>query len=364
MQVPAPHDDDPWRAFANRRIFPCLDGLRCLSILAVIAFHTFGHETGFRLVAHGHLGVELFFAISGFLITTLLVRERDASGGISLRKFYLRRSLRIFPLYFAVLAVYVLLVAFVERDPVTKTSFFGNLPFFATYTSNWFVPLDQGDRVIFYFAWSLATEEQFYLVWPLALGLLRGTLAPLVFMAALFAFDQVAEGMAAHGGLEAGAITTRMATSIATPICLGSILALLFARERTFRALHPVLGGRASALVIFALLVAAIFWPAAPALLIHVLMALLVGASVLGAHHWLAPLLENPVARYLGKVSYGLYLLHMLALNVTKRALPSLTGAPRFAVTLALATVAAGLSYRFFEGPILRFKERFARPTA
>ena len=358
------HDGDPYRAFVNQRIFPCLDGLRCLSILAVIAFHTFGHETSFRLVEHGHLGVELFFAISGFLITTLLLRERARTGSISLRGFYVRRSLRIFPLYFAVLALYVLIVSFLERDLVTKTSFFGNLPFFATYTSNWFVPLDQGDRVIFYFAWSLATEEQFYLVWPLALGFLRGTIAPLVFMVALFAVDQVAEGLVSRSLLDSHELGTKVATSIATPICLGSILALLLDRERTFHMLQPLLVGKATALVMFAALVAAICWPGMPMLGIHVLMVLLVGAAVLRANHWLAPLLENRVVKYLGQISYGLYLLHMLALNLAKRGMPSLTGAPRFALTLVIAVGAAALSYRFFEGPILRFKDRLGQRAA
>ena len=95
--------------------FGSLDGLRCLSILAVLWHHS-GVDIDFPLFHRGQLGVRLFFAISGFLITSLLIRERVRHGEVSLRKFYVRRSLRIFPLYYAILLTYVVVVAIVERD--------------------------------------------------------------------------------------------------------------------------------------------------------------------------------------------------------------------------------------------------------
>ncbi|MCX5745493.1 MAG: acyltransferase, partial [Proteobacteria bacterium] len=144
---------------------PALDGLRALSILAVIAHHGGGAAAGAASpLGRGHLGVQLFFVLSGFLITSLLIQERARSGGIDLARFYVRRSLRIFPLYFAVLALYVVVVGLTARHEPAGRAFFANLPYFATYTSNWMVSLDE-PRVIFYFAWSLAVEEQFYLVW-------------------------------------------------------------------------------------------------------------------------------------------------------------------------------------------------------
>ena len=98
--------------------FSSLDGLRCLSILAVIWVHTGIRLEGLRLTYQGHLGVDLFFAISGFLITTLLLREREERGRISLRAFYIRRSLRIFPLYYTVVLLYVIVVWALEpRTP-------------------------------------------------------------------------------------------------------------------------------------------------------------------------------------------------------------------------------------------------------
>ena len=87
------------------------------------------------------MGVELFFVISGFLITTLLLRERTANGRVSLKNFYARRTLRIFPLYCAALALYVIMVYVHERHSEAGQQFFHNLRYFATYTSNMFVDL-------------------------------------------------------------------------------------------------------------------------------------------------------------------------------------------------------------------------------
>jgi peptidoglycan/LPS O-acetylase OafA/YrhL len=90
-------------AYRRRPEFLSLDGLRCLSILAVVWHHSLTAPASGRLLNLGFLGVDLFFVISGFLIVTLLLRERFLSGTISLEKFYLRRTLRIFPLYYGLI---------------------------------------------------------------------------------------------------------------------------------------------------------------------------------------------------------------------------------------------------------------------
>src|SRR5678816_1344035 len=92
-----------YRAYLGLERFPSLDGLRALSIVPVIWHHSTPRQLE-GVLGKGPLGVHLFFAISGFLITTLLLRERRATGAISIAGFYARRSLRIFPLYYAVLA--------------------------------------------------------------------------------------------------------------------------------------------------------------------------------------------------------------------------------------------------------------------
>ena len=155
--------------FVAIRRFGALDGLRAMSAIAVVWEHSMvtpipsSTHKGLHGVHLGFMGVNLFFAISGFLITSLLLRERTGSGGISLRKFYARRALRIFPLYYALLLVHIVLVAAIRRHSPEGIRFFHALPAYATYTCNWLAP---GDHVPFAFAWSLATEEQFYLLWP------------------------------------------------------------------------------------------------------------------------------------------------------------------------------------------------------
>src|ERR1019366_2756754 len=144
--------------------FPSLDGLRCLAVLPVVWHHaTPAPPSG--LLGRGPLGVDLFFAISGFLITTLLLRERRAHGAVSVGRFYARRALRIFPAYYVVLGLTALRWLGMPAS-ATRDHFLHNLPFWATYTSNWFVDFAPGHPVVFAFAWSLATEEQFYAVWP------------------------------------------------------------------------------------------------------------------------------------------------------------------------------------------------------
>lgn len=150
---------DHFKSFVSVDRFGSLDGLRALSILGVLWEHSsLWAGMSAPIATKGFYGVNLFFAISGFLICSLMIRERSKHGAISLRAFYIRRSLRIFPLYYAMLLVYALVVLVMEKGPEGE-AFFGNLPAFLTYTSNWFVGAGQDERVIFVFAWSLGPKS-------------------------------------------------------------------------------------------------------------------------------------------------------------------------------------------------------------
>jgi peptidoglycan/LPS O-acetylase OafA/YrhL len=159
------------------RSIPSLDGLRCASILLVILAHSwwylpyrFTHSLLFRtIVGNGRHGVAVFFVISGYLITTLLMREASRTGTISLRKFYFRRSMRIFPPFYAFLLVMGVLWA-IGRIPQDAKSFVAAL----TYT--WALyPGAQGYSITH--TWSLSIEEIFYVFWPLAFLFLRRKIA-------------------------------------------------------------------------------------------------------------------------------------------------------------------------------------------
>ena len=151
---------------------PTLDGLRAIAVLLVVPHNlnliaTYGSPDLFVAAVHrGWIGVQLFFVLSGFLITGILLDARDAPDYY--RSFFVRRVLRIFPLYYATLLVlFVLLPAFgllpssFRRDPMVELSYWA-------YFSNWYGPFHQGPEAVSHF-WSLAIEEQFYLLWPFAI---------------------------------------------------------------------------------------------------------------------------------------------------------------------------------------------------
>lgn len=339
-----------------------LDGLRGISILAVIWHHTGGHLGG--ILAKGHLGVALFFAISGLLITTLLLREQDRTGTISLRGFYIRRTLRIFPLYYAVIALYVLLVAGLERRTPAGADFFTNLPAYLTYTSNWFVDLSSGNRVIFYFAWSLATEEQFYLLWPSVVRYARAWYLPPLVMTALLLLGESGRWAVEAGLLSPRPLLVKVITSVATPICLGCLAAYLLHRPAGFRVAWRLAGQPWSAPLAAALLLLTLAVDATPMALVALAMTCLVVACSIRPDHPLRHLLENRAIRYVGTISYGMYLVHMLALNAARRLVPGAGVLAHFAVAALLTILMASISYRWFERPILALKDRLTGRVA
>jgi len=353
------HDD-----YLQTPYFGSLDGLRAIAVLGVIWQHVAGPHGG--ALGRTGLGVSLFFAISGFLITTLLLREHRRNGSISLRRFYIRRTLRIFPLYFAVLGVYLALVLLTRADtPEGRTFLQDNLLPYATYTANWFVLGDAAQDAIFYHAWSLATEEQFYLVWPaILLGLLAFARRSAVFLAAacaVLAGAVLVDQIATHA-IDGSSFAPTVLRSIATPICLGALLAAILHHRHGFETAGR---GLASPLAVplFALAtIASLQWLGDP-VYAEACMALLVAACCVRADHPLArPLASGPLA-FVGVVSYGVYLMHMLAANSVRPLLGHDFGVDVFAGSALVAIAMAYVSYRFFETPILRLKERYGSPA-
>ncbi|MFZ6732636.1 acyltransferase family protein [Undibacterium sp. Ji42W] len=342
----------PFADYLSNNRFASLDGLRAISIIAVIWHHTAPTGINEVLAGIGAQGVQLFFAISGFLITTLLLRERERNGKIDLKAFYLRRSLRIFPLYYGTLALYIVLVYVLESHSEPGQAFFHNLIYFATYTSNIFVTLD--GRVIFYFAWSLAAEEQFYLVWPpllLLAGSVKRASIILISVIAVCITSQIA-------GLHAFDI-------IQLPIVIGALLAMGLNDERHFTWLYRILGQAWSVPVFFIALLLVLLSNVLPGFVASILFAGLVGACVIQERHPLAPILSLKPIAYLGSISYGMYMLHMLCKNFVTKLFAVLQihepGIAVFLLTLIVATVTASISFRYYESWFLNLKTRFER---
>jgi peptidoglycan/LPS O-acetylase OafA/YrhL len=323
---------------------PALDGLRGIAILLVVAVHATGYPPG------GHMGVDLFFVLSGFLITTLLLEEQAETGRISLRRFYARRARRLLPALALLLATYLVIDAAKGRDGLTAVAlgglYFGNVvQAFSSVNPLITSGLDH--------LWTLAEEEQFYLVWPLLLPFIvrwRHPVRVLGIVIALLALYRL--GLALHGaphhrlyngpdthadGLIAGAAIAfasqrrdrfAISGSIAT-VGLGLGAVALFERRPTV------------AWDVFGL-------PMAEAACVIILLT---GLTIPA---WTAALSVSPL-RWFGRISYSLYLWHkmlMWAFGWHLRPLAAL-----------LAIPIAYVSTRWIEEPIRR-RHRRARATA
>jgi peptidoglycan/LPS O-acetylase OafA/YrhL len=352
---------DHERFIALRR-FEDLDGLRALAVLAVIWHHTAGAAfAGSPLSWAGSQGVTLFFAISGFLITSLLLRERDRRGRIDLHAFVVRRTLRIFPVFYLALLLYIALVWLLERDTADGREFFRNVLYFATYTSNWFV--EQGERTIFYFAWSLATEEQFYLLWPPLLMLLGTNRRALVFLSIAVAgivAHQIALGIAGDGPG-----TVKWLQRVPLALVLAVALAVALHDKAWHARIAPWLAHPWSPVGAALLLAYALFVPGVPEVVTQIACAWLVASVCAAGRHPFAALLRTRALVDVGTISYGMYLLHMLASAVVKRGL-KVAGLDTFGIAnfvgTAIVTIAiAAVCFKYFETPILEFKRRFER---
>ncbi|MFT6310274.1 MAG: peptidoglycan/LPS O-acetylase OafA/YrhL [Porticoccus sp.] len=355
--------DNAYIKFQNTRHFQSLDGLRCISILAVIWHHVAGDQyPASSLFFAGHHGVTLFFIISGFLITSLLIREKRRNRTIFLGKFYIRRALRIFPVYYGVIFIYSLLVYVIERDSQYGQSFFNNLIYFITYTSNYFVSLN-GDRVIFYFAWSLAAEEQFYMLWPAIEKWLSDS------MAILCALLLILLSLLASNHLipltEQGMVTLIL-ENIAIPICVGVLLAHAMDHQTSFKKMFHLIENKLS-FVIFSLISLILICYTNELLIVsYVALALALASAIISNNHSLNRILNSRFFVEIGTVSYGIYLFHMLALNLSRKLLPSqdnftdliLYEASLFMLTSLIAFLVAKLSFRYFESYFLALKDR------
>lgn len=366
--------NDAYSEYRSTKTFASLDGLRAASIAAVVWHHTAGTTVGGDgpidvLLSRGFLGVDMFFVLSGFLIDTLLLREREAHGEIRLGRFYARRALRIFPLYYAILAMLAVFLGFVRPSAGWAGAFFDKLPYYLTYTSNW-LP----DATVLAVTWSLATEEQFYLVWPP----LEKMLSPRRLLALLVAFMTVNQLFNFRVGYEAwpdGLRTAQAHLEILqitfTPICLGVGLAQALHRSGSFEIVRRSVGSTLGQATMVVVLLTAAARPGDisgwPRLLIQISLTGLLASCVVRENHVFRRGLCCAPLRRLGQVSYGIYLFHLLllpaAVAIVHR-LGATSSVALFAVCLGVTWAAAELSFRYFEAPFLHWKERrFGRAT-
>jgi peptidoglycan/LPS O-acetylase OafA/YrhL len=346
--------------FRANKVFGGLDGLRFLSIVAVVWHHSIGEVTPFHAAKYGFLGVDLFFVISGFLIVTLLLRERDKRGTIALKAFYIRRALRILPLYYGFILTLALAYFLINKDSSFGKAFLTELPIYLSFLGNVF-------PVSLAIVWSLATEQQFYLIWPFFEKYLEKYI---FYILALFlVINQVVNfhhvALANWLGVP---YFNEITQSTFTPILLGVGLAHLLHHSSTFQAFQNLLFPKYSAVLwLVALIMTCSFLPddisGVPRLFVHGLMMLLVGSVVINEHNKLMPVLKFPPIVRIGMISYGIYLFHIYAIVVAAKLLSKVGVEQKlatFIVGLTIATLAAELSFRFYETPFLRLKNKFS----
>jgi peptidoglycan/LPS O-acetylase OafA/YrhL len=357
-------------AVAPSRILE-LDGLRAFAILPVILHHSWpkGSSTGF-LGEAGWMGVDLFFVLSGYLITGILLKTVRETKGY--RNFLIRRSLRIFPLYYLCLALFAA-VAFARQDPWAAMKDWGGVGWFVVYLGNIRAAWVNHLPPVLSFAtlWSLQVEEQFYLFFPIAVmlfstrNLKRFLIACIVAAPALRSFLVL---FVPHSAIAGYALMPCRMDALA----MGGLLAVAFRSGERPRAAIPrlafLIGGAASAAIFWAALLRqpegtandpwmrAVGYSAIDFTCASLLYWVLVSPA-----SGLSRILRWRALVYTGQIAYGLYLLHEPASWTARKLLGNVEthSALSVPITLVASFVAAALSWRFFESPFLAWKERF-----
>ena len=339
-----------------------LDGIRAVAVIGVLGFH--GGVAGF---GGGLLGVDIFFVLSGFLITSLLIGEWSRTGTLSFRRFYERRARRLLPgLFILLLLVAAYAQWFAETD--TLSTLRGDALATILYVANWrFIFSGQSYFVHFgppsplLHTWSLAVEEQFYLVWPaVALFVLRrgGRRALAVVAAVGMVASAVLTPVLLHHGVSVSRLYYGTDTRV-QEVMAGAVLAIaapVIARNaRAWRWPVTVVGGLGALFLLWALHNVSgqgIFLYQGGFLLVAAASAAVILLVVVEPRASLARLLGWGVLGYIGRISYGLYLYHYPIFLMIDNAHTGLSGAALLAVRLSVTFLAAVVSYHVIEMPI------------
>jgi peptidoglycan/LPS O-acetylase OafA/YrhL len=343
---------------------PALDGVRAFAVLSVLGVHLDWIVTG--------AGVTLFFALSGFLISSLLMAEYDRTGTIRFLRFTARRALRLVPAVGAFLIVGCTYAA-VTLPPWDRKAFFAAAAATLFYSNNWVIGLRLLPDNLLNHTWSLSVEEQFYILWPVALPwLMRRFRQPRSLAIALAALALLAAGervlLSQWPATDPIAREYRIYNGTDTRadgLLLGAAAAVLF-RYRRCGGRWLSFAGACSFFMLLGHLYLNLFaeprsltisyqlshlWASAAS-------ALLVWGLAEGRLTWLAAVFSLPPIRYIGKLSYSLYLWHYPVFHAVKASLPEQEPLFVVGVQVLAGFLAAILSYHLVEKPFLKLKDR------
>lgn len=367
--------------------YPSLDGLRFFAFFIVFLHHSLlnlqsnNFLINYFLVIiqkNGWVGVDLFFVLSGFLITNLLLKEREKFGSFSLKNFWIRRALRIWPLYYLALLVGFFLIPFIFHNlfgqdfsnPQYQLEINKSLPYYLFFLGNWVVSLKgYSNFTNISHLWTISLEEQFYFIWPIILLFINSFRKTILIGFFILIFSIFTRFYLSNLGIPHPGIYTNTFARMDT-LTIGALLALLIKfKPSVFVLLHKYISNKGIfivlAVLIYILHRVYLFNPDLKLQVVfgYPLLALFMLYFVLFA-------LSNPLNKllnikplvWLGKISYGLYVWHILALELTSQGMRYIQYKFLYLPLAFLLTLFLGyISYRFYESKFLQFKSRFAK---
>lgn len=358
------------RGLLQRSYYPALDGMRGMAILLVVVYHNFNF---INYSTFGWLGVDLFFVLSGYLITGILLKTLGTKH--YLRNFYIKRILRIFPLYYLTLIVLLLVLPALLHKPQIFDYYTTHQFWLWTFLENWLYIFNPptGLGILNHF-WSLAVEEQFYLVWPFILLLLKKPKYILIFLSLVLLLVMAARLYIWINQIENLSYYNLYTFSRIDGICIGCMVALIQKMAPHFLSSNTTL-----IVVTFAGLnflfdfINQLHQFSFPFLAtigyttFAMLFGLLVNEATARNNKWINLIFTNSILKFFGKISFGLYVFHWPIYLLLKPAVEKwlkmyIHSYVYFITSFFLTAIAVGvsiLSYQLFEKRFLNLKNKF-----
>jgi peptidoglycan/LPS O-acetylase OafA/YrhL len=350
---------------------PGLDFLRAVAVLLVLVNHSGEYALGPLLLANGGIGVEVFFVLSGFLISSMLMDELSETHRINFRAFYQRRAARLLPVFYAYLLVGLAYLA-LRHKPIPWGAVWSS----SVYVLNYYQAFTGAPTHFLSHCWSLAVEEQFYVLWPIVLILLYRRRWPLArTMAVLISLIWLYRATLTLTGAAPDEYLYRALDTRADHLLMGCLLAALLKQQRwqiRFENLarNPV----ALPALVLALMVSGsmhgvmaykyvLGYAIEPVLIALAIPLVILKAGQAGT--LAASVINSRAAVLTGQASYGVYLFHQLAMHPIRNAVENVTHSEALSVPISIVSVVflAYFSFRWFENPLRqRWRPRAPSP--
>jgi len=327
------------------------------------------------------LGVVFFFVLSGFLITYLLLKEKQSNNSIALGKFYIRRALRIWPLYYLIFILGFFVLPYVDffavpgQDNFFQQNFWGNLLLYACFMPNLAFAIYTTAVPNIGQSWSIGVEEQFYLLWPLLIRKSKNVLKSILWIAGtIITLKGLILLSAPFVKIESLIVLKKfLAMSKLECMALGG-LGAYFLFHKKEQLLHIIYKPLSQILSVIMIPILIYFIPTALEDILHLLFSisfLVIILNVAGNEKSLLKF-ENRVLQYLGRISYGFYMFHVMCIVFTIHTLDKYIGlnnditTPQhillYGISFLLSVAVSSLSYHIFEMAFIRLKDKYAQP--